>query len=446
MASQDDDLLPDPLADLRLEVDARPTDVGDIIEQLPRIHAYTAAVASAAQQLMDAKNPSRIQDVLRRIFEVVTAAHRISLVDWPPESDGTLTHRVPPATVDARRVIGGPISRSLAAQAVETRRALFFSREMGMGRLTQSTSVQALNIRSAVYVPLVDAEDRVMAVLCVDTPQPARPFLPADFHFIRAVASLLAASLAGERMHEEVRKKELQAREYEIRRETMEAFLRIASHDLRNPLSIIQLATDELRLEQDERERGLLLDEIVRAVNRARQLIKSYLQSAALRGGQALDVVAERVDPRRLADDEFSFVAKSLSGPEAPALSNELEPAPIWADPEKLGQIFANLFLNAIKYSPGGARIRVWSDLGQDGPTYHVSDQGQGIPAPDLDRIFGAFERGCGSRAEGTGLGLWLTRLLVEAHGGRIWVASEPGRGSTFSFTLPHASGGDPRA
>jgi signal transduction histidine kinase len=99
-----------------------------------------------------------------------------------------------------------------------------------------------------------------------------------------------------------------------------------------------------------------------------------------------------------------------------------------------------NLLSNALKYSPAGGTIRVTGRVEANQVTLSVSDQGPGIAAPDLPHIFERFYRGDSEltkRAKGAGLGLYLAKSVVEAHGGRIWAESAPGAGTTFLFTLP---------
>ena len=113
------------------------------------------------------------------------------------------------------------------------------------------------------------------------------------------------------------------------------------------------------------------------------------------------------------------------------------------ADPIRVEQVLANLVDNAIKYSPRGGpiRVRVWPTAdGQVGVS--VSDRGNGIPPEAIDHLFERFYRveGAGAGVKGAGLGLFICKSLVEAHGGQISVESTPGVGSTFSFALPALS------
>jgi signal transduction histidine kinase len=123
--------------------------------------------------------------------------------------------------------------------------------------------------------------------------------------------------------------------------------------------------------------------------------------------------------------------------------------APVWGDPQHLRQIMDNLLDNAVRYTPAQGSITIWAALAdledcQDGRQEHVvvsvRDTGVGIPSEEQQRIFEKFYRAdnpLSVEAGGTGVGLAIVRSLVEAHGGRVWVESEPGAGSTFSFTVP---------
>ena len=122
------------------------------------------------------------------------------------------------------------------------------------------------------------------------------------------------------------------------------------------------------------------------------------------------------------------------------AMTTKPEAITVNADERRVRQVVFNLLSNAVKFTPSGGRVDV-SALAQDGRVeVAVTDTGPGIRAEDLETIFEEFEQSSdGKKVEGTGLGLPLSRKLVELHGGRLWVESEVGRGSTFLFTLPVA-------
>jgi len=117
----------------------------------------------------------------------------------------------------------------------------------------------------------------------------------------------------------------------------------------------------------------------------------------------------------------------------------------VMADPMRIERILYNLVENAVKYSPAGGEVKVFASVQEDFLKIGVADQGIGISAENLSRLFQPFERlgfDVKGAIQGTGLGLRVCRILAEAHGGKIWVESEPGKGSTFYFTLPLTNGG----
>jgi signal transduction histidine kinase len=126
------------------------------------------------------------------------------------------------------------------------------------------------------------------------------------------------------------------------------------------------------------------------------------------------------------------------------SLSTEPEEFAITADERRVRQIVFNLLSNAVKFTPAEGRVDVSARLDGGKVEIGVADTGPGIPAADQETIFEEFEQAADGRgAEGTGLGLPLSRKLVKLHGGRLWVESEVGRGSTFRFTLPVQQGAE---
>ena len=119
------------------------------------------------------------------------------------------------------------------------------------------------------------------------------------------------------------------------------------------------------------------------------------------------------------------------------AVPGDLPPVP--ADAERVQQIVVNLVANAVRFTPPGGRVSVSATMEADQVAIHVVDTGVGIPADLVPKIFDPYEQAHQGRG-GSGVGLNVVRGLVEAHGGRVWVESEEGRGSRFTFTLPVAA------
>jgi signal transduction histidine kinase len=112
----------------------------------------------------------------------------------------------------------------------------------------------------------------------------------------------------------------------------------------------------------------------------------------------------------------------------------------IWGDRDRLLQVFENLIGNAIKFTKPGGRITVGATSGDHDVIFRVADTGSGIAPENLLRVFDRFWQASSTKGQGAGLGLPITKGIVEAHGGRIWVESPPSRGTTFSFTIPQAT------
>jgi signal transduction histidine kinase/CHASE3 domain sensor protein len=221
--------------------------------------------------------------------------------------------------------------------------------------------------------------------------------------------------------------------------EVKSALISTVSHELRTPLTLIHGFAELLVLRDMpvERQRSSAV-EILDASRRLARLIDDLLSVSRMESGRLV------LDPRPL--DLAAVVERILSPFRAMAARHTLRTKlpgnlpVIWGDPDKVEQILTNLVGNAIKYSPGGGEVLVTVD--HDGDTVQVSvrDQGIGMSPRDMGQLFEKFyrvDREEVRRAGGTGLGLYITKRLVEMHGGRLWAESWPGVGSVFRFTLP---------
>ena len=225
--------------------------------------------------------------------------------------------------------------------------------------------------------------------------------------------------------------------------EQHEDLLRAVSHDLRNPLTAV-LGQAQFLLRRLEKA-GLTGSErrnaeaIITGARRMNAMIQDLVDSARLEAGQ-LEMKLVPVDLRAFLLELKSRMADTIAT-ERVRVEMPAEPLYVRADEDRLERILLNLLSNALKYSAPGTEVVV-SAVQRDGEVVtSVADRGPGIPPEQLSRLFQRYYRteAGGMRPEGLGLGLYITRKLVEAHGGKVWAESEVGKGSTFFFSLPVA-------
>jgi two-component system, NtrC family, sensor histidine kinase KinB len=222
-------------------------------------------------------------------------------------------------------------------------------------------------------------------------------------------------------------------------------FVSTVSHELRAPLTSIYGFAETL-LRRDvlfgEDERQTFLGYVASEAQRLTGIVDTLLSVARLDAGD-LHVVLAPIDVRSVVSEVVTSVEASAEGNDHRfVIDLPEEPLAAAADHEKLRQILANLVDNAVKFSPAGGMVTVEARRAGGAVEVRVVDEGIGIPAGERERIFRKFHRaeGGGRDLGGTGLGLFIARGLVAAMGGRIWVDSAEGRGSSFAFELPLAA------
>jgi two-component system, OmpR family, phosphate regulon sensor histidine kinase PhoR len=222
--------------------------------------------------------------------------------------------------------------------------------------------------------------------------------------------------------------------------ETMRSeFVATASHELRTPMTGIYGAARTLLRLGDERR--AFLEMIVTESERLSRIVDDILLANRIDAG-SVEIATEHCDARALANSVLAATEVGAPSSITLSLDSPSDLAPVACDPDRLRQVLVNLMDNAIKYSPEGGHVRV--ELAEDDGKirFAVHDEGLGFPESEQERIFERFHRldphlsrGIG----GTGLGLYISRELVERMHGRIWAQSEPGQGSTFFIELPLA-------
>jgi len=217
--------------------------------------------------------------------------------------------------------------------------------------------------------------------------------------------------------------------------------LGVVAHDLRSPLSAILMQTSALtrRGQELERRSPKPLELIHRAAMRMNRLIQDLLDVARMEAGQLT------IERARLSAGGLIAEAVDMQKPLASASSLELrvdmapEVAEVWGDRHRLLQVFENLIGNALKFTNAGGCITVGAVSQDHEVVFRVTDTGGGIAPENQSNVFDRFWQASKAGRRGAGLGLPITKGIVEAHGGRIWVESAVGKGSTFFFTIPTA-------
>jgi PAS domain S-box-containing protein len=286
----------------------------------------------------------------------------------------------------------------------------------------------ATGIRSFVAVPLL-VRGHPFGALFLGSSTLSRVFGQGDLRLAEALADRAARAIENARLY----------RTSVHATQLRDQVLGVVAHDLRNPLSVILMTTSALKRQGgvSERRSEKPMEVIDRAAQRMDRLIQDLLDVTRMEAGKLT------VEPARLSAGELIAEAVSMQRPLASSSSLELradvdcDNAEVWGDRHRLLQVFENLIGNAIKFTQAGGRITVGATSRDDEVVFRVVDTGCGIPPENLAHVFNRFWQASPAGRHGAGLGLPITKGIVEAHGGSIWVESTAGSGSTFLFTIP---------
>ncbi len=292
--------------------------------------------------------------------------------------------------------------------------------------------------RSELAIPIKVGQE-IIGVLNVEA-DAVHAFDETDVTVLEILCDQLGVAIKNAQLYDELKKSNAKLTELDRMKSD---FLGIVSHDFRSPLASIVLAGQALLRRSgpfDQQRVNEYLQVIVDQATRLNYLAEDTLSIAKLESGQ-LSYHFNIVNLDRLIRDAAALV--NFTGRHTFECS--VDPAVAFArgDQAKLRQVVQNLLTNAVKYSPRGGSIRVRAKAyTEDQVVVSVQDEGIGIPADQSDRLFRKFSRintESAREIKGSGLGLWICREIVRAHGGTIWVESTEEKGSTFSFTLKKA-------
>ncbi|HVE76501.1 MAG TPA: ATP-binding protein, partial [Actinomycetota bacterium] len=288
--------------------------------------------------------------------------------------------------------------------------------------------------RSEMAVPLM-AGDKPIGVLNVESPR-LNAFNEEDLAQLERLGNQVAVVVENARVLE----KELAAVERLTELDTMKTdFVAITSHELRTPLTVIQGFIKTMRRSDVDFSKEQIdgyLEIVDQQASRLQTVVEDLLFVSRIETG-AVDLQHSSFDLK----DVIEQIVRARPPDEAARISVKASPdVKVVSDKERLTRVLENLIDNAIRFSPptGEVSIQVWDR--DDSVTMEIEDTGIGIPANELDKIFDRFHQVGGSmkrKQQGFGLGLYISKQILDALGGSIWVKSEQGRGSLFTVTIP---------
>lgn len=263
-----------------------------------------------------------------------------------------------------------------------------------------------------------------------------RSFTQEESDMIASLATLLSSALEREAAESQLR----------VAAEMRDDLLAIVSHDLRNPLFAISSAAT-LLAEEDVRSDPAVVarwvEVIARNSERMSSMIRDLLDFESLRGA-GLSVQAAEHEVAPLLDEIVEMMQARADGKSITLASRPPTRVTAWLDRDRALQVLSNLLGNAVKFTPEGGTITVGAEPLDSEVRFFVRDTGPGIPLEDRLHIFDRYWQAKRSDRRGIGLGLPIAKGLVEAQGGKLWVESELGKGTTFYFTVPTRRASNP--
>jgi signal transduction histidine kinase len=291
--------------------------------------------------------------------------------------------------------------------------------------------------RSVLAVPLL-REDHLLGALAVNR-NSAGEFAPEVIALLKTFATQSALAIQNARLFREV---EVKSRELETASRHKSEFLANMSHELRTPLNAIigfsEVLSQRMFGEINDKQAEYLAD-ILESGQHLLALINDILDLSKIEAGR-MELEPTEFDLPTAIENTLILVRERAQR-HGITLGRTVDErlGTIRGDERKVKQVLLNLLSNALKFTPEGGQIDVRAEAQDEAAEISVRDTGVGIAPEDQEAVFEEFRQvGTASKkVEGTGLGLAISRRLIELHGGRIWVNSQIGAGSTFSFTLP---------
>lgn len=283
-----------------------------------------------------------------------------------------------------------------------------------------------LKIASYIAAPIITRTGEVIGGLLLGHHE-AGMFSAEQESIVASIASQSATGLENAKLYDEVK----------ILNDKKDEFIGLASHELKTPLTSITGYLQILsRLKPDEKSKKFV-NKTINQVKKLSGLVSDLLDVSKIEAGK-LELSYTRFDINPIVEEAVELIQHSQGSHEVLYVPNS-QPLLVMGDAQRIEQVIINLLTNAIKYSPAANLVEVALQPTEHEITVSVKDYGFGIEQKHLDKIFSRFYRveGVGPTISGLGIGLYLSHEIVQRHGGKLWAESEPGKGSTFYFSLP---------
>jgi PAS domain S-box-containing protein len=283
--------------------------------------------------------------------------------------------------------------------------------------------IRQLAPRSYMAVPFV-LDGKLLGLMAMANCETPRGFEERDAALARGVGQRAALAIENARLYRRLQEA--------VR--SREDMLAVVAHDLRNPIQAIDLSAKMIAADVNGARVGRLISGIQSVSSRMKRLVDDLLDGAALDAG-TVSLELELCRAGDLVDNAVSGFADTVAAQEI-RLERDVEPGLplVLCDGGRVEQVLTNLIGNAVKFTPGGGTIRIAARAAGRRLELSVSDAGKGIPREKIAHLFERYWKG---EEGGTGLGLYIAKRIVDAHGGELWVESSPEGGSCFRFTLP---------
>ncbi|MGP8250518.1 MAG: ATP-binding protein, partial [Terracidiphilus sp.] len=345
-----------------------------------------------------------------------------------------------------------PFGTGLTSRIIRTGEPLLINEDMEQNRKRLGVERMGRNIASYLGVPIHSGGQTIGVISVQSTDQEGR-FTESDQRLLSTIASAVGVAIYNAKLFEEARLAREAAEDADAAKSS---FLSTVSHELRTPLTSVLGFAKIIRRRLEERLLPLIPDEDKRVVQTKQQVLDN-LGVVVSEGERLTKLIDDVLDLAKIEAGKFTWNMASVSMSEVVeratsatsslfeakklTLVTEIEPdlPPITGDQDRLIQVVINLISNATKFTDAGSIKCALRHEGDD-LVVSVTDSGIGIAPADQPKVFEKFKQvgdTLTDKPKGTGLGLPICKEIVEYHGGRIWVESEPGKGSTFSFTLP---------